>query len=141
MKKKILSVLLTAAMAGTLFTACGNPEVAATSDAAPEAQTQTDAPAASADAGQTEIQTVDTSAAASGEDAVTELIANTTGPVDLAVWAAEEDQDMVKGWCDDFAAKYPDVTFNFSIGVQSESPAKYTILIYLDVFVDLFFFV
>ncbi|MBR4175005.1 MAG: extracellular solute-binding protein, partial [Lachnospiraceae bacterium] len=143
MKRKILAALLVATMTGSLMTACGNPEVAGTSEPAPEAQTQEQAPADSAPAatdGTQEIQTVDTSSAASGEDAVNALIANTTGPVDLTVWAAEEDQDMVKGWCDDFAAQYPDVSLSFSIGVQSESTAKDTILTDPEAAADVFSF-
>lgn len=60
----------------------------------------------------------------SSSDPVEALIASTDGAVNLSVWAAEEDQDMVKGWCDAFAAQYPEVTFNFSVGVQSESTAR-----------------
>ncbi|MBR4174797.1 MAG: extracellular solute-binding protein [Lachnospiraceae bacterium] len=143
MKRKILAAILTTVMAGSLLTACGNPEVAGTSEPAPEAQTQEQAPAdgapAATDSTQ-EIQTVDTSSVASGEDAVNALIANTTGPVDLTVWAAEEDQDMVKGWCDDFAAQYPDVNLSFNIGVQSESTAKDTILTDPEAAADVFSF-
>ena len=47
---------------------------------------------------------------------------------------------MVKGWCDKFAAKYPDVTFNFEVGVQSESTAKDTVLADVEAAADVFSF-
>ena len=132
MKRKFLSVVLAASMVATLLTACGNPEVAEEAPAAPAATEEaTEEAADAADStvpAPEEIEEVDTSASATGEDAVAALIANTTGPVDLAVWAAEEDQDMVNGWCREFAGKYPEVTFNFSVGVESESTAKDTLL-------------
>ncbi len=68
------------------------------------------------------------------------LIASTTGPVDLTVWAAEEDQTMVNNWCTEFAAKYPEVTFNFSVGVQSESTAKDTVLTDVEAAADVYSF-
>ncbi len=109
MKKKLLALLMATAMVFS-FAACGGSDTPA----------GTDTPA-SGDAGQV-------SDGGSTTDPVQALIAATDGPVNLVVWAAEEDQDMVKGWCEDFAAQYPDVTFTFEVGVQSESTAKDTVL-------------
>lgn len=135
MKRKLLSAVLTAAMVGSILTGCGNPDVAA------EAPAQ-EAPAETTEAssGEQEVQQVDTSASASGEDAIKALIDATTGPVDLTVWAAEEDQDMVKGWCDEFAAQYPEITFNFQLGVQSEANTKDTLLTDVEAGADVFSF-
>lgn len=138
MKRKLMAAVLTASMVGTLLMGCGS--AAPAGDAAPapaESATEDKAPAAE---GAEEIQQVDTSAAASGDDAVAALIANTTAPVDLTIWAAEEDQEMVKGWTEEFAAKYPDVEFNFSIGVQSEQTAKDTVLTDAEAAADVFSF-
>lgn len=144
MKRKFLSLILASSMVAALLSGCGNAEVAqeeAPAPAATEEVAEEEAPAETNDALAPEnVEEVDTSASASGEDAVAALIANTTGPVDLAVWAAEEDQDMVKTWCDLFAAQYPDVTFNFSIGVESESTAKDTILTDVEAAADVFSF-
>lgn len=104
MKKKLLAALLATTLVVTALTGCGsNP-----------------AGDQSSTGGQ--------SNAGSTNDPVEALIAATQGTVDLAVWAAEEDQDMVKGWCNSFAAQYPAVSFNFSVGVQSESTARDTVL-------------
>lgn len=136
MKRKLLAAVLTAAMVGSLLTGCGNPDVAAEAPATTEEAPQTQEAAS----GEQEVQQVDTSSSASGEDAVSALIASTTGPVDLTVWAAEEDQDMVKGWCDSFAAQYPDITFNFQLGVQSEATTKDTLLTDVEAGADVFSF-
>lgn len=100
MKKKLLAVLMATALIATALTGCGDKK----------------------------DQNGGNNGGGSGSDPVEALIASTDGTVNLSVWAAEEDQDMVKGWCDAFAAQYPEVTFNFSVGVQSESTAKDTIL-------------
>ncbi len=102
MKKKMLAVLMATALMATALTGCGN---------------KNDQGGAGGNNG-----------GDSASDPVEALIASTDGPVTLSVWAAEEDQDMVKNWCDAFAAQYPDITFNFSVGVQSESTAKDTVL-------------
>lgn len=129
MKKKVLSVLLTAAMVATMLTGCGGNQQAPAEEApateeAPAAEATEEAPAAEAES----------------TDPVEALIAATEGPVDLTVWAAEEDQDMINDMCAAFAAQYPDVTFNFSVGVESESTAKDTILTDVEAAADVFSF-
>ncbi|MDE6064696.1 MAG: extracellular solute-binding protein [Lachnospiraceae bacterium] len=102
MKKKLLAVLMATALMATALTGCGD---------------KNEGGGAGGNNG-----------GDSAGDPVEALIASTDGTVNLSVWAAEEDQDMVKNWCDSFAAQYPEVTFNFSVGVQSESTAKDTVL-------------
>lgn len=104
MKKKLLAALLATTLVVTALTGCGSNPAGEQSSAGGQSN------------------------AGSTNDPVEALIAATQGTVDMAVWAAEEDQDMVKGWCDSFAAQYPAVSFNFSVGVQSESTAKDTVL-------------
>lgn len=115
MKKKLLALLLATAMVATLA-ACGG---------------DADKDGGNANAGG------DKEAA---EDVVANLIANTEGTVELSVWAAEEDQAMVQGWCDAFAKQYPDVTFSFSVGVSSESTTKDTVLTDVEAAADVFSF-
>lgn len=105
MKKKLLALLMATAMVFS-FAACGGGN---------------DTPATG---GESKVEEGGNAAT----DPVDALVAATTEPVNLVVWAAEEDQDMVKGWCDRFAAQYPSVTFTFEVGVQSESTAKDTVL-------------
>lgn len=129
MKKKLLATLLTVALAVTGLTGCGDKGTAGN-----------DAPAGSDSTATQSSAAADNGSTAASTDPVDALIAATDGPVSLRVWAAEEDQDMVKGWCDAFAAKYPDVTFNFEVGVQSESTAKDTVLADVEAAADVFSF-
>lgn len=130
MKKKLLATLLTVALAVTGLTGCGDKGTAGNDAPAGSDNSTTQSSAATDNGGD----------AASVTDPVDALIAATDGPVSLRVWAAEEDQDMVKGWCDEFAAQYPDVTFNFEVGVQSEATAKDTVLADVEAAADVFSF-
>lgn len=125
----MLATLLTVALAVTGLTGCGDKGTAGN-----------DAPAGSDSTTTQSSAATDDGSTAASTDPVDALIAATDGPVSLRVWAAEEDQDMVKGWCDAFAAKYPDVTFNFEVGVQSESTAKDTVLADVEAAADVFSF-
>ncbi len=62
------------------------------------------------------------------------------GPVTLTLWGAEEDQDLLKELVEDFKAAYPDQEFDISIGVESESTAKDTILTDVEAAADVFAF-
>lgn len=44
--------------------------------------------------------------------------------VDLTVWGAQEDQEMIKKMCDAFAAQDKEVKYTFTYGVVSEADAK-----------------
>lgn len=64
-----------------------------------------------------------------------------TGPVKLTVWGAEEDQQMLQGMIDSFVAHYGDqATFEISLGVESESTAKDTILTDVEAAADVYAF-
>lgn len=134
MKKKVLSVLLCASMIATMAAGCGGnagntTDAGNTGDAGNAATEQSSAG-----------DTADNSGSDASADPVQALIDGTDGPVDLTVWAAEEDQDMVNGWCNAFAAQYPDITFNFQVGVQSESTAKDTVLTDVEAAADVYSF-
>ncbi|MBQ6807224.1 MAG: extracellular solute-binding protein [Lachnospiraceae bacterium] len=124
MKKKVLAALLTTAMVATTLVGCGSSE--AETPAAEE--TTEEAPAeeaAPADDAAAEEAPADDAAAA---DPVANLIAATTDTVTLTVWASEEDQDLTTTLIENFKAAYPDVTFEITLGSESESTAKDTIL-------------
>lgn len=134
MKKKLLAALIATALVATALTGCGSDGGNSSGgDAASGGDVAADV---GGDTGTQEDQ----AGTGGTTDPVDALIAATSGTVDLAVWAAEEDQDMVKGWCDAFAAQYPDISFNFSVGVQSESTAKDTILTDPEAAADVFSF-
>lgn len=108
--KKLLAMLLTAAMILSLA-ACGGAsapaETTATTAAAAEA---TEAPVAS------------------GET------------ISLTLWGAEEDQALLAELVEKFKAQYPDQTFDIQIGVESESTAKDTVLTDIEAAADVFAF-
>ena len=63
-----------------------------------------------------------------------------SGPIDLVLWGAEEDQDLLAERVEAFKAAYPDQTFNIQVGVESESTAKDTILTDIEAAADVFSF-
>lgn len=108
--KKLLAMLLTAAMILSLAACGGAPaqtETTATTAAAAEA---TEAPAAS------------------GET------------ISLTLWGAEEDQALLAELVEKFKAQYPDQTFDIQIGVESESTAKDTVLTDIEAAADVYAF-
>lgn len=60
--------------------------------------------------------------------------------IHLRVWGAEEDQDLLSGLIEKFKASYPDVNLDISLGVESESSAKDTILTDQEAAADVFAF-
>lgn len=62
------------------------------------------------------------------------------GPVTLTLWGAEEDQTLLGELAEEFKAAYPDQTFDISIGVESESTAKDTVLTDPEAAADVFAF-
>ena len=134
MKKKLLSVLLCGAMVAGCLTGCGskseaNTEAPTADEAAEEAADTTDDAAA---------DTEEEAPAADTASAVDNLIANTSGTVTLRVWAGEEDQEVTQTLIDGFKEKYPEVTFDITVGVESESTAKDTILTDVEAAADVF---
>ena len=60
--------------------------------------------------------------------------------VKLTVWAAEGDQDYMKGIVDKFKSTYSDQKFDIEIGVQSEADAKDTVLTDIEAAADVYSF-
>lgn len=135
MKKKVLATLLATAMVAGCLAGCGGSnDTAATEEAAPAADAATEeAPAADA-------ATEEAPAADAAADPVANLIAATTDTVTLTVWASEEDQDLTTQLLDEFKAAYPDVTFDITLGAESESTAKDTILTDVEAAADVYAF-
>jgi len=116
MKKKILALTMTAAMAATMLAGCGgnnNSSSASTSSAA-STSTASESSAAS-------TSTASESSAASTSTASVEAT-----DVELTVWTPQEDQD--EGWLDkvleNFQAEHPEWNITFTTGVCSEGDAK-----------------
>lgn len=135
MKKKVLATLLATAMVATTLVGCGSettetPAAEETTEAPAEDATAEEAPAEDAAA------TEDTAAA----DPVANLIAATTDTVTLTVWASEEDQELTTTLLENFKAAYPEVTFDITLGSESESTAKDTILTDVEAAADVFAF-
>lgn len=132
MKKKVLATLLATAMVAGCLVGCGSSndtaeQAPATEEAAPAEDAAEEAPAEDA-------------AATDAADPVANLIAATTDTVTLTVWASEEDQDLTTQLLDEFKAAYPDVTFDITLGAESESTAKDTILTDVEAAADVFAF-
>lgn len=66
--------------------------------------------------------------------------AATDETVKLTLWGAEEDQDLLKELVGKFESTYSDQKFDISIGVESESSAKDTILTDIEAAADVFAF-
>lgn len=133
MKKKVLATLLATAMVVSCLAGCGKSG----NDAAGSPATDEAAPATD-DAAQAEDEAAP-AADASGSPVDT-LIANTTGTVTMRVWASEEDQDFTNTLLDNFKAAYPDVTFDITLGAESESTAKDTVLTDIEAAADVYAF-
>lgn len=135
MKKKVLATLLATAMVAGCLAGCGSSnDTAATEEAAPAADAATEEAAPAGDAAE------EAPAADAAADPVANLIAATTDTVALTVWASEEDQDLTAQLLEDFKAAYPDVTFDITLGAESESTAKDTILTDVEAAADVYAF-
>ncbi len=147
MKKKVLATLLATAMVAGCLAGCGNDGAANTpAEEAPAATEETPAateetPAATEEApAATEEAPAEDAAATDASDPIATLIANTTGTVTMTVWASEEDQDLTSKLLDEFKAAYPDVTFDITLGAESESTAKDTVLTDVEAAADVYAF-
>lgn len=142
MKKKVLATLLATAMTVGCLTGCGGGAAETPAAEAPAAEAPAaEEPAAETPAAEEEAPAVEAPAtAAEGTDPVANLIAATTGTVTLKVWASEEDQDLTTKLLDDFKAAYPDVTFDITLGAESESTAKDTVLTDVEAAADVYAF-
>lgn len=63
-----------------------------------------------------------------------------SGPVDLTVWAAEEDQTLTNELIEKFKAAHPETTFNITLGVESEAKTKDDLLVDPEAGADVFAF-
>lgn len=124
MKKKLLSLALAGVMVAGLFTGCGNNNSGSGAGGASGSGNSS---------GGSTPQVV-------SEDAISNLIAATTGTVKLTVWASEEDQDFTLGRIEDFKKEYPDVNFDITLGAKSESKAKDDILVDVEAAPDVYAF-
>ncbi len=68
------------------------------------------------------------------------MVVSADDPITLTLWGAEEDQDLLKELVEDFKAAYPDQEFDISIGVESESTAKDTVLTDMQAAADVYAF-
>lgn len=140
MKKKVLATLLATAMVAGCLAGCGNDGAANTpAEEAPAATEETPAATEEAPAA-TEEAPAEDAAATDASDPIATLIANTTGTVTMTVWASEEDQDLTSKLLDEFKAAYPDVTFDITLGAESESTAKDTVLTDVEAAADVYAF-
>ena len=143
MKKKFMALALATAMVAGVVTGCGSTDTSSNDTPATEsaATDSSDSADSSDDASSSDdAASTDDAGSAAGGDAVQTLIANTTDTVALKVWASEEDQDFTQKTIDDFKAKYPEVTFDITLGAESESTAKDTVLADAEAAADVFAF-
>jgi arabinogalactan oligomer/maltooligosaccharide transport system substrate-binding protein len=130
MKKKVLSVLLAAAMTTTLFAGCGSSSDDSSADA-----TGSDTQAAADVADESGDSTDST-------DPIANLIAATEGTVSLTVWCSELEayQTVMADLVEQFKAAYPDVDFDITIGAESEANCKDDLLNDVEAGADVFVF-
>lgn len=141
MKKRVLATLLTATLVAAGLSGCGSNGGGATTDSAPApAASEEQAPAAADDSAPAADTSAADTSAAGASDPVATLIANTSGTVTLRVWASEEDQALTTQLIDNFKAAYPDVTFDITLGSESESTAKDTVLTDVEAAADVYAF-
>ena len=140
MKKKVLASLLSATLVVACLSGCGSNGGGADSAPAPAA-TEEQAPAAADDsAPAADDGAAEAPAAADAADPVANLIAATTDTVTLRVWASEEDQALTTQLIDNFKSTYSDVTFDITLGSESESTAKDTVLTDVEAAADVYAF-
>ena len=140
MKKKVLASLLSATLVVACLSGCGSNGGGADSAPAPAA-TEEQAPAAADDsASAADTSAAEAPAAADASDPVANLIAATTDTVTLRVWASEEDQALTTQLIDNFKSTYSDVTFDITLGSESESTAKDTVLTDVEAAADVYAF-
>ena len=116
--KKLVALLMTMTMAFSLVACGGSEEPAAASSEASKPAAESSAAASSEQAAPAEKQ-----------------------DVALRMWGAEEDQAMLQGMIDSFAAEYADVAnITVELGVESESTAKDTVLADVEAAADVYAF-
>jgi arabinogalactan oligomer/maltooligosaccharide transport system substrate-binding protein len=115
MKKKFLAAMMAAALSVTMLAGCGSGGDSTSSDGS-QTTSAGDTSSDSSDSGEKETVT-------------------------LTLWGAEEDQDLLKEMVESFKTEYADkADFDISVGVESESSAKDTILKDVEAAADVFAF-
>jgi arabinogalactan oligomer/maltooligosaccharide transport system substrate-binding protein len=127
--------------------ACGTSDSTdSTSGTTDDSSTSTDGGASTSDTGSTSDTTGTTEAgsdtSSDSSDAVANLIAATDGTVTLTVWCSELEayQTVMATLVDQFKAAYPDVTFDITIGAESEANCKDDLLNDVEAGADVFVF-
>jgi arabinogalactan oligomer/maltooligosaccharide transport system substrate-binding protein len=130
MKKKILSGILVAAMTVSMV-ACGSGD-----------STDTQSGTTTNGGASTDDTNAGGDTATDASSAIDELIAATDGTVTLTVWCSELEayQTVMATLVDEFKAAYPDVTFDITIGAESEANCKDDLLNDVEAGADVFVF-
>lgn len=111
MKRKVLATLMAVALMATTLVGCGEDKTnTGNTETSKQEASKSEAPAAKED-------------------------------VTLVVWGGEEDQTMLQSMIDEFKIAYADTAnWNITIGVESESTAKDTVLTDVEAAADVFAF-
>lgn len=128
MKKKVLASLLVSAMAMSMLAGCGSTDNNSQASQKPAESQGTNNDANNDDAGK--------------EDAIQNLIAATSGTVELSLWCSETEayQTVMAELVNGFKETYKDVTFDIKIGACSEANAKDEVLKDPEAAADVFVF-
>ena len=115
MKKKVLSLMLVAAMTATLFAGCGSKDEGTTNTPESQAPVAEDSQAGGDD---------------TASDPIANLIAATEGTVALDLWCSETPayQEVMAQIVENFKQTYSEVDFDITIGAQSEAECKDRVL-------------
>ena len=122
MKKKLLAIVLSAAMVAGCLTGCSN-------GAKNESQKK-----------KNNSEAVNEENASETENTVENLIASTNEKVKLTVWASEEDEELTNNLIECFEAEYPTISFDITVCMESEADAKNDILVDIEAGPDVYTF-
>ena len=131
MKRKLLSVVLCAAMTASLLAGCGNNSGSSNNNADNKANNSADNKVD--DSEDNNVADTENNEAPSGPAASDETVV-------LRVWAAEEDQNLTNELVNKFKEANPDQEFDITVGVESEAKAKDDILVDPEAAADVFTF-
>lgn len=102
--RKIMTAIASMTMAGVMLAGCSSNSTSGTSG----------------------TSSTDSGSAAGNSTASSGGSESTAGSekVSLTVWGPQEDQELIKKMCDEFAAANPEKTYTFTYGVVSEADAQ-----------------
>lgn len=115
--RKLMTALASIAMAGVMFTGCASSNGGSSTGGSSAGSSAADGGSSAAGNG-----------AGSGEE------------VNLTVWGSQEDQEILKQMCDEFAAANTDKKYTFTYGVVSEADAQKEVLKDISAAADVFAF-